>query len=48
MQMHRNVTKYKYFIAQGNNSAVIRKCMELRDDRWEETNGFDKLYNFRW
>jgi len=40
--------KYKFFIQNGNNSAVVKKCMLLRSDRWEETNSFDKLFNFKW
>lgn len=48
MNMHRTVQKYKYFIAAGNNSQVVKRCMDLRDDRWEETTPSDKLYNFRW
>ena len=48
MNMHRTVQKYKYFIAAGNNSQVVKRCMDLRDDRWEETTASDKLYNFRW
>lgn len=46
--MNRIQSKFKYFIQQGNNSGVVRRCMQLRETRWEETNSFDKLYNFRW
>jgi hypothetical protein len=46
--MNRGSQKLKYFVSPGNNSQVIKKCMLLRSDRWEETNSFDKLYNFKW
>jgi hypothetical protein len=32
----------------GNNGTMVRKCMALRHDRWQETSSFDKLYNFKW
>jgi len=47
-QMNRNNQKYKFAICSGNNSNIIRRCMKLREERWEETNSFDKLYNFKW
>jgi len=40
--------KYKFAIVSGNNSGLVRKCMQLRGERWEETNSFDKLFNFKW
>ena len=40
--------KYKFVVVSGNNSNIIRKCMQLRAERWEETNSSDKLYNFKW
>jgi hypothetical protein len=40
--------KYKFVIVSGNNSGLVRKCMLLRSERWEETNSFDKLFNFKW
>lgn len=46
--MNRAQTKYKYYISSGNNSSVVKRCMQLREERWEETNSFDKLFNFRW
>ncbi len=47
-KLNKGVSKYKYSIIQGNNSALLRKLMALRHDRWEECNYFDKLYNFKW
>jgi hypothetical protein len=47
-KQNKGVNKFKFIIISGNNSAVVRKCMALRVDRWEETNHFDKLYNFKW
>lgn len=38
----------QYIICPGNNSQVIKKCMDLRAERWEETYDFDTLFNFRW
>jgi hypothetical protein len=40
--------KYKYVVVSGNNSGLVRKCMQLRGERWEETSSFDKLFNFKW
>jgi hypothetical protein len=40
--------KLKYAICKGNNSNIIRRCMSLRSERWDETNSFDKLFNFKW
>ena len=45
---NKAVSKYKYCIIDGNNSRIIRDCMALRDDRWEETSTFDKIFNFKW
>jgi hypothetical protein len=47
-QMNRSVQKYKFAICSGNNSNIVRRCMLMRSERWEETNSFDKLYNFKW
>jgi len=47
-QANKGQGKYKYIVVSGNNSNIIRKCMQLRSERWEETNSFDKLYNFKW
>lgn len=46
--MNKQQKKYAFHIGQGNNSAIVKKMMLLREDRWEETNSFDKLFNFRW
>lgn len=35
-------------MVKGNNNGVVRRCMELRKERWEETSHFDKLFNFKW
>lgn len=40
--------KYKYIVCPGNNSGVVKKCLELRGDRWEEGNDFDTLFSFKW
>lgn len=42
------MTKYKFAISQGNNSNVVRKCLLLRSEQWEETSHSDKLFNFKW
>ena len=48
-QQNRAQGKYKYFIGvQGNSSQVIRRCLQLREDRWEETREGDKLFSFKW
>ena len=47
-KLNKGVNKFKFVLITGNNSACVRKCMALRADRWEETNHFDKLYNFKW
>jgi hypothetical protein len=46
--MNSNPGLLKYSVCPGNNCNVVRRCMELRHDRWEETSTFDKLYNFKW
>lgn len=38
----------QYLIVNGNNSSIVKKCMELRSERWEETTDFDTLFNFKW
>lgn len=38
---------YKYIIMKGNNSGVIKRCMESRPG-WEETAHFNTIFNFRW
>jgi hypothetical protein len=47
-KMNKGIIKYKYSIIDGNNCALIRRCLEIRSDRWVETVNFDKLYNFKW
>lgn len=37
----------KYIIMKGNNSDIIRRCMDLRPG-WEETADFNTMFNFRW
>lgn len=46
--MNKQQKKYAFHIGLGNNSAIVKKMMLLREERWEETNSFDKLFNFRW
>jgi len=38
---------YKYIILPGNNSGVIKRCMQVRTD-WEETANFNTMFNFKW
>ena len=38
----------KYIIVNGNNSQLVKNCMEMRKEWWEETNDFDTLFNFKW
>lgn len=46
--MHKNRTElYKYIIMKGNNSEVIKACMEHRPD-WEEIPSFSTIFNFKW
>ncbi len=26
----------------------MKRCLDLRSDKWEETNDFDTLFNFKW
>lgn len=40
--------KYKFIVNSGNNSNLIKRCLELRSDRWEEGNDFDTLFSFKW
>jgi hypothetical protein len=47
-KMNQAQTKYKFAIVPGNNGTLIRKCLELRSSRWEETTLFDKLFNLKW
>lgn len=46
--LNKQHNHYKYFIAPGNNASLLKKLMQLRDSRWEETTAFDKGFNFRW
>ena len=38
---------YKFVIVRGNNSELVRRCMELRSD-WEESSLSNTLFNFKW
>lgn len=42
------VNKYKFIVGPGNNSQVVKQCLMLREERWEEANSFDKLFSFKW
>jgi hypothetical protein len=33
-KMNKGVKKYKFSVIDGNNGALLRKCLELRSDRW--------------
>ena len=46
--MNKTLGKYKFIVFSGNNSEVVKRCIKLREDRWEETSTSDKLYNFKW
>lgn len=46
--MNKTQTRYKFTVCPGNNSNIVRMCMQLRMDRWEETNNSDKIFNFKW
>lgn len=48
LQNKQNNAKYKYIVCPGNNSQIVKRCLDLRKDRWEETNDFDTLFNFKW
>jgi len=37
-----------YIICPGNNSGIVKRCMDLRLERWEETHDFDTLFHFKW
>ena len=41
-------TKLKYVILKGNNSQIVKRCMESRLDKWEEANIYDTIFNFKW
>ena len=46
--MNRQQAKNKFYIQGGNYSHIVKDCMLLREDQWEETHSFDKLFNFKW
>jgi len=46
--MNKTVTKFKFVVCPGNNSDIVRRCLRLREERWEETGSSDKLFNFKW
>lgn len=48
VQKNKGLQRFKFAICPGNNSNIIRRCMQLREERWEETNSFDKMFNFKW
>ena len=39
---------FKYIICNGNNSEVVRRCMETRHPDWEEISDYSKIFNFKW
>jgi len=40
-------TKYKFVIAPGNNSKLVREVMQKRN-WWIEIPNYNSLYNFKW
>ena len=46
--MNKTLSRYKFIVCPGNNSNIVRRCIQLREDRWEETTASDKLFNFKW
>ena len=39
---------FKYVIMPGNNSEVVRRCMQTRHPDWEEIASYSKIFNFKW
>ena len=39
---------YKYVIIRGNNSEIIKRCLEDRNGDWEEIPSTNTLFNFKW
>lgn len=39
---------FKYIICNGNNSEVVRRCMETRHPEWQEISYYSKIFNFKW
>jgi hypothetical protein len=39
---------YKYVIIKGNNSELIKRCLEERNGDWVEISSTNTLFNFKW
>ena len=47
-QMNKQSNKFKYIVLNGNNSKIVKDCLKLRASKWEETEAYDTLFNFKW
>ena len=39
---------YKYVIIRGNNSEIIKRCLDERNGDWQEIPSTNTLFNFKW
>lgn len=47
LEMQKEVKAHYNNILRGNNSELVRRCMETRH-HWEETSASNTLFNFKW
>lgn len=39
---------YKYIVIRGNNSGLVKRCLDNREGNWVEISSNNTLFNFKW
>lgn len=39
---------YRYIAIRGNNSELVKKCLDDRNGDWQEIQATNTLFNFKW
>lgn len=50
MTMNNSVKEepYKYVIIRGNNSELVKRCLDERGGDWQEIQSINTLFHFKW
>ena len=39
---------YRYIVIRGNNSELVKKCLDYRQGDWQELQSTNTLFHFKW
>ena len=44
----QNENPYKYVLIRGNNSELVKKILDSREQKWVEISSSNTLFDFKW